>query len=98
MSIVTINNNKVLGRIKPVHSAMGFISTSVRSEIRWNRNILSHIDQIGMPYARLNGVGVAVYLLIYTIFLEILMLMNLQKKVTTLRLPIGLFGNVNSVA
>ncbi len=57
MSIVTINNNKVLGRIKPVHSAMGFITTTVRSEIKWNFNVLSHINEIGMPYARLNGVG-----------------------------------------
>ena len=57
MSIVTINNNKVLGRIKPVHSAMGFMSTSVRSEIRWNRNLLTHLDVLETPYARLNGVG-----------------------------------------
>ncbi|MBQ3493628.1 MAG: hypothetical protein IJA88_05915 [Clostridia bacterium] len=57
MSIISVNNNKVLGRIKPVHSAEGFLSTSVRSEIRWNRNYLSHIDELGMPYARLNGVG-----------------------------------------
>ena len=57
MSIISVNNNKVLGRIKPVHSVVGFPSTSVRSEIRWNRGYLDHIPELGMPYARFNGVG-----------------------------------------
>ena len=57
MSLVSVYNDKVTGRIKPVHSMVGIPSISVRSDKKWNRNYLSHITELGMPYCRLNGVG-----------------------------------------
>ncbi len=57
MSVISVDNNRILGRIKPVHSMIGVPSTSVRSEIKWHLNYLSHIQEIGMPYCRFNGIG-----------------------------------------
>ncbi len=57
MSLVYVYNNKVLGRIKPVHSMVGVPSISVRSEKKWNRNYFAHVTELGMPYSRFNGVA-----------------------------------------
>lgn len=57
MSIISVDNNKVVGVIKPVHSVVSIPTLSARSEIKWSMNILRHIDELGMPYSRFNGVG-----------------------------------------
>lgn len=57
MSIISVDNNKVLGRIKPVHSCVGITTLSPRSEIKWAGNVLSYMNEMGMPFTRLNGIG-----------------------------------------
>ena len=57
MCIVSVNNDRIAGRIKPVHSVVGVLSTSVRTEIKWNGNSYRHVSELGMPYSRFNGIG-----------------------------------------